>query len=71
MRTPEQFAKTYQDAQWYVNFHNREVWIVPMDDGYSISIFKPEAQTLPIGTCAIFFDTKMNEIGRVKFTAEF
>ena len=56
MRTSEQFKKVWSDMQWFVKFHNRCVWIVPTDKGYTISVIPPTAEELPSGTSANLYD---------------
>ena len=53
MRTAEQFAHVHTQALRFIKFHNKNVWIVPHSDGYNLSILRPEAYELPVGTQAI------------------
>lgn len=53
MRTIEQFERVMKDAQWFVNFHKKPVWVCPTDDEYAISIIKPSPRDVPDGCAAV------------------
>ncbi|HGS4512644.1 TPA: hypothetical protein ACMDOZ_002340 [Vibrio cholerae] len=53
MRTSEQFAQIYQRALKFINFHQKNVWIVPTKTDYILSVIKPRPNELPRGTVAI------------------
>ena len=58
MRTEEQFAIAYKQAKWFVNFHKKNVWLVPTEDDYRLSVVKPTS--VPKGTTAIQYDPNMD-----------
>lgn len=53
MRTEEKFAAIYRDAEWFIQQHEKLVWIVPMEDDYSLSVLEPCPEDLPLGTTAL------------------
>ncbi len=53
MRTKEQFNRVHQDAVRFIKFHNKEVWIVPTESDYCLSVIRPEEADLPCGTLAL------------------
>lgn len=53
MRTEEQFIRVHSDAIRFIRFHNKNVWIVPHEDDYRISVIEPKANELPCGTVAL------------------
>ena len=52
MRTLESFSKTMREVEWFVQFHNKPVWLVPTDTDYKISVVKPNPDELPSGTAS-------------------
>ncbi|EQB9026222.1 hypothetical protein ACYVOU_002455 [Vibrio cholerae] len=53
MRTSEQFAQIYQRALKFINFHQKNVWIVPTETDYTLTVIEPRPNELPRGTVAI------------------
>ena len=66
MRTEAQFAATYKEAEWFVSHHKKPVWLVPRKDDYAISVIKPLAEHLPVGTTAVLYNERMEIIDRVE-----
>lgn len=54
MRTVEKFSKVHQEAMEQAIAHNKDFWVVPLDNpnGYAISSFEPTID-LPLGTRAL------------------
>lgn len=53
MRTEDQFARVHSEAVRFIRFHNKNVWIVPCEDDYRISVIEPKPNELPYGTVAL------------------
>lgn len=64
-RTEEAFAAVWNDVKWFVEFHDKPVWLVPVEDGYRISVIKPRPDALPYGTTSNLYDVEMNIIDSV------
>lgn len=61
-RTMEQFEKVMKDAEWFVNFHHKPVWIVPFENEYRLSVITPKPYGLPSGTAALTVELIDGEI---------
>lgn len=55
MRTLEQFTATYSQAEWFVYFHNKPVWLVPLENDYAPSVIKPRAEEIPYDALAVLY----------------
>ncbi len=65
MRTLEAFSKTFEDVKFYLNLHKKPVWLVPLDNGYSISCIKPKPSELPRGTTANLYSPELEIIDNI------
>lgn len=65
MRTMEQFLTVWDEVKWFTRFHNKPVWLVPLENGYAISIVKPTANELPEGTCSNLYNLDQEPIETV------
>lgn len=61
-RTMDQFEEVMKDAVWFVEFHNKPVWIVPFENEYRLSVIKPQPHGLPSGTAALTVELINGEI---------
>ena len=71
MRTSEQFSKVWDELKWWVGFHKKPVWLCAHENGYYLSVIKPEPQGLPAGTAANFYDVDLKIIDTVKSSKMF
>ena len=53
MRTEEQFSRIHREALRFIKFHGKNVWVVPNEDNYQLSIIEPKASELPSATVAL------------------
>lgn len=65
MRSSEQFEAIWHELKWFVRFHNKPVWLVPLEDRYSLSVIRPEGKDLPVGTCSNLYDTNLHILDTV------
>lgn len=56
MRDETKFANAYARAKWLANFHNKPFYVVPTNDGYSVSSFDVDQNFLPQGTKTLKVD---------------
>ncbi|QGH72649.1 MAG: hypothetical protein [Myoviridae sp. ctThM1] len=68
MRTQEQFYKIWQELKWFVAFHDKPVWLVPLKDCYKLSVVAPCAENLPCGTSANLYNTNLEIIEYINST---
>ncbi len=71
MRTSEQFDNVWNELKWWVGFHKKPVWLCALENGYSLSVIKPEPHELPAGTAANFYDINLEIIETVKSSKMF
>jgi len=65
MRTLEQFNAVWESLVWFVNFHNKPVWLVALEDDYALSVVKPREQDIAPGTCANKYNQDLEIIDTV------
>lgn len=68
MRTLDQFTTTYEQAEWFVYFHNKPVWLIALDNDYVLSVIKPKSDEIAYGTVAILYGEKMAALEKVDST---
>lgn len=65
MRTLEQFSSKWEDLKWFVTFHNKSVWLVPLEDTYTLSVVPPQAKHLPFGTASNLYNTELEIVDTI------
>ncbi len=68
MRTEEQFKRAWDSLEWFIKFHKKSIWLVPVEDSYELSIIRPDAKDLPSGTKAILYDKDLHSVDSVLST---
>ncbi|CAH6996262.1 hypothetical protein VCHA53O466_140188 [Vibrio chagasii] len=53
MRSEQQFEKIHCEALRFIGFHNKNVWIIPAENDYVLSVVEPKPSELPRGVVAI------------------
>ena len=66
MRSELSFKEAFDEVKWFVNFHNKPVWLKASEDKYVLSIIKPEPHELPTGTAANLYSADMEVLVTVK-----
>lgn len=66
MRTLKQFEQTFKDLKWFVNFHNKPVWLIATEDDYILSSIKPAPYQVAFGTVANLYDKNLDIIDNVE-----
>lgn len=61
-------AATWRNLKWAVQFHKRPFWLVPTEDGYEASPWKPDPACLPHGTTAKLYDPELTVIDSMDST---
>lgn len=69
-RNDEQFNETLKNAEWYVKFHKKPVWLVPTETEYRLSSIKPVPYGLPHDTSAILIDVENGQMIYTNITVE-
>lgn len=59
MRTLEKFTATYSQAEWFVYFHKKPVWLIALDDDYVLSVIAPQPEEVTFGTLAVLYGVDM------------
>ena len=65
-RTEQAFAKAITDLKSFISRHNKPVWLVPTQAGYSVSVVKPDSSQLPYGTASNLYDKDLNIVSTVR-----
>lgn len=70
MRTLEKFTATYDQAEWFVYFHKKPVWLIALDRDYALSVIKPRPEEVTFGTVAILYGMNMEILEKVGSSQE-
>lgn len=68
MRTENAFQKIFCELKFFVDLHNKSVWLVPSNEGYHLSVIKPNGSDLPYGTRSNLYDTSLDIVDFVDST---
>lgn len=64
-RTPEKFARAFEDLKRMLSMHQKPFWFVPTQDDYAVSVIQPKPEELPNGTRAILYNPAIEEVDYV------
>ena len=61
-RSELHFSKAFAEVKFHVKMHKKQVWLVPTENDYRLSVIKPNADELPFGTRAVQYSVELSEV---------